>query len=405
MTPTFRMPLVSIVPRMRACVLTCLVLALPALAEQPEEYAPAPAYSIDGYSEAVFPCKEVRGWKVGRNEILPEDEATPEYLHRRGIEPFLEDVATYVECNAKPHLETLSLRELSILRNTIFARYGWGGFRKPWLREYFQRQPWYKPDPKFSYKRLSENDRRNVELIAQAELSLRYIDLEQMRDTLLSKAGKWWGDIPSYEEIKGRSVHACDVDGYDGLTALDDGTPLLWVEEFQKAVTASKDCTYHGAARDELKKHRDNKPVAPNLGKLAPEDRIELGLISRAMGDFAVDSDQHEQAAGSLDKVLSVKELRQLSLRDLRLLRNTIFARRGRSFKSQLLQEHFSHMPWYKPDPAYSDKLLTKTDKRNIELIRQVEQEFGGALTDKDFQVANPSTAEDPEYVPPQLTA
>jgi hypothetical protein len=302
---------------MRALVLATLVLPVLALAEPPAEYVPAPASEIPGYSERLLPCTVVHGWKMEGGIIETEQ---PEGASE-------EDKAAYVRCSRKPYLEKLSLRELSILRNTIFARYGWGGFRKPWLREHFQKQPWFKPDRKFSYKRLSPVDRLNAELIAQAEMSLRYVDLESRRDAILASAGK---------------------------------------------------------------------------GKLSPEDRIELGLISRAMGEFAVDEGQREDLSISLDKVLPVKELRLLSLRDLRLLRNTIYARRGRPFKSPLLQEHFSRMPWYTPDPAYTDKRLTKTDKRNVALIQQVEKEFGGALKDKDFLRANPSQAADVSWPEPE---
>ncbi len=364
---------------MRALVLATLALCGTALAEPPAEYVPAPASEIPGYSEKLFPCEKVRGWKTKFGVLIREDETTEEKLGAWIFDPGDEPATEYVSCKGEPRLQHKSLRELSLLRNTIFARYGWAGFRKPWLREYFQQQPWYKPDPKFSYKRLSTVDRQNVELIAQTELGLRYADLEMMRNPLLVKAGKWWGDIPSYD---GKT--SCDLAGS----------------------ADSKDCFYHGEDDEALKKHRANKPVAPDLGKLSREERIELGLISRAMGDFDVDEGQREQAAGSLDQVLKVKELRMLSLRDLRLLRNTIFARRGRTFKSELLQEHFQHMPWYTPDPAYSDKRLTKTDKRNIELILQVEKEFGGALQDKDFRVENPSAAGDVnEPVPPMVVA
>lgn len=378
-------------------MLATLVLAAPVLAEQPEPYVPAPANQIPGYSETVFPCIELVGWKTRNGTIVEDDEIS------RDVFDLSSPAAAYVQCSSEPHLEKKSLRELSILRNTIFARYGWGGFRKKWLREYFQQQPWYTPDPKFSYKRLTPVDRQNVELIAKAELSLRYTDLERMRDELLGAAGKWWGDIPSYEGTGGKPVYACDLLDYKGETTDDDGSPLYWVKEFKKAVAGSKDCSYHVVTDDDLKKHRSNKPVSPDLSQLGSNQAIELGLISRAMGDFAADEGQREQVGGSLDKVLSVKELRQLSLRDLRLLRNTIFARRGRPFKSKLLQEHFARMPWYKVDTAYSDKLLTATDKRNIQLIRQVEEEFGGALQDKDFQVENPSEAGD--VVPPETTA
>jgi hypothetical protein len=349
---------------MRTLLLATLLLSGPALAKTPAGYVPAPASEIPGYSDKELPCKKVYGWKTDLGTIMTEqpDDASKQ------------DAGTYVVCSGSPDLERLSLRELAILRNTIFARYGWGGFRKPWLREHFQKQPWFKPDPKFSYKRLSKVDRKNVSLIAAAEMSLRYVDLENRRDELLASAGKQWGDAPVWDGKK-----TCRVP--ETLTGEDERA------ELDARILASKDC-YH------VEKVTEG-PAAPDLDKLGAEARIELGLLSRAMGEFALDDGQRENVAGSLDQVLQVKELRLLSLRDLRLLRNTIYARRGRAFKSPLLQEHFARMPWYKADPAYTDERLTKTDKRNVDLIRAVEKEFGGALTDADFKRANPSQARD----------
>jgi hypothetical protein len=42
-------------------------------------------------------------------------------------------------------------------------------------------------------------------------------------------------------------------------------------------------------------------------------------------------------------------------------------------------------MDWYHANAAYSDKLLSKTDERNIALIKSVENEFGGPLSDEDW--------------------
>lgn len=385
---------------MRALVLASLVASAPALAAEPAaEYVPAPARDIPGYSENAFSCKEVLGWWTSTHGVI-----TPEDLEQGNLGPWRFDPgdvqpSKYVVCDGEPYLQRKSLRELSLLRNTIYARYGWAGFRKTWLREHFQKQPWYRPDPNFSYKRLSKADRRNVELIAQAEMSWRYDDLLKLKEPILARAGKWWGDLPSYETKRGKTVHACDLSDYKGKTTMRIGEvgsdetheePLSWVTSFQRAAAESKDCQYHGEDSDAVRKHRSNQPTEPDLGTLSAEDSIELGLLSRAMGDFALDEGQRSAAEGSLDSVLPVKDLRQLSLRDLRLLRNTIYARRGRPFKSPLLQEHFNRMPWYKADPAYTDKRLTKTDKRNIDLIVQVENEFGGALHDKDFMAENP---------------
>src|SRR6476620_5848460 len=103
------------------------------------------------------------------------------------------------------------------------------------------------------------------------------------------------------------------------------------------------------------------------------------------MGEFALDDDKRGKTENSLDRVLKPEELRQLSLRDLRLLRNTIYARRGRPFKSSILREHFLGMDWYKVNADYTDKLLTANDQRNIALIKSVENEFGGPLSDEDW--------------------
>ena len=77
-----------------------------------------------------------------------------------------------------------SLRELSIARNTIYARYGWDGYRKPWLRDYFHSQPWFKPNPKFTYKQLADDDRKNAHFIAVREQSLTDVELRACATTL-----------------------------------------------------------------------------------------------------------------------------------------------------------------------------------------------------------------------------
>jgi hypothetical protein len=62
-----------------------------------------------------------------------------------------------------------------------------------------------------------------------------------------------------------------------------------------------------------------------------------------------------------------------LSKKDLRLLRNAIYARRGLIFKSRDLQDWFSRFPWYKPEYASVDDKLTWNDKANISMIQTYE--------------------------------
>ena len=54
-------------------------------------------------------------------------------------------------------------------------------------------------------------------------------------------------------------------------------------------------------------------------------------------------------------------------------MRNAVYARHGRTFKSVDLQSLWECYTWYKKNPNYSDSLLTDIDKYNIELIQKYE--------------------------------
>lgn len=75
-----------------------------------------------------------------------------------------------------------------------------------------------------------------------------------------------------------------------------------------------------------------------------------------------------------LNSKLSAKDLQNLTKEQLRIYRNAIYARHGRSFKSIDLQSIYTSFEWYKKNPNYTDDLLTETDKYNIELIKEYER-------------------------------
>lgn len=83
--------------------------------------------------------------------------------------------------------------------------------------------------------------------------------------------------------------------------------------------------------------------------------------------DYGLDFD-------ALDRKLDLRQIQDLCPASLRVLRNAVYARHGRTFKSEDLQSLFNEYPWYEANPAYSDSLLTATDKHNIALIKQVEE-------------------------------
>jgi hypothetical protein len=70
---------------------------------------------------------------------------------------------------------------------------------------------------------------------------------------------------------------------------------------------------------------------------------------------------------------LTREDLAALSPDELRVLRNVVFARYGRTFQDEELREYFAGRPWYKPRADFSEKMLTAGDRANAELIKAFE--------------------------------
>jgi len=76
---------------------------------------------------------------------------------------------------------------------------------------------------------------------------------------------------------------------------------------------------------------------------------------------------------------LDANDLQRLSGYELRIARNEIAARHGRMFKDPELQAYFNEKSWYTPSispedfDANIDSILNKTEKYNMELIKEFE--------------------------------
>jgi hypothetical protein len=210
--------------------------------------------------------------------------------------------------------------------------------------------------------------------ITQDDLAGRTLrELSLMRNTIYARAGNefrkqwlndyfaalsWYHPLAKMDESK--------------LTALDKKNAET-IADFDAALT-----------RDELQAR-----LREVMNPQTPEDKIELRLISMRLGRWAGSADQDRtplEDPSLLDKQITVEQLKDFSRRDLRLLRNLIYARRGRPFHSDLIRAYFAAVDWYKPDPAYTDARLTALDKRNINVILSVENSLGGPLTDYEHK-------------------
>lgn len=70
------------------------------------------------------------------------------------------------------------------------------------------------------------------------------------------------------------------------------------------------------------------------------------------------------------------EQLACLDTYGLRVTRNEIYARHGRMFNDQELQEYFTNQPWYVPQSAsgdFNEDCLNEVEKYNSDLIRSFE--------------------------------
>ncbi len=79
---------------------------------------------------------------------------------------------------------------------------------------------------------------------------------------------------------------------------------------------------------------------------------------------------------------ISASDLNGLSLWQLRLLRNTVFAKYGRTYpkpEDWSMQQHFNSRPWYSPNDNYNSNQqyvsLSSADEANLSVIKQAEFE------------------------------
>jgi len=215
-------------------------------------------------------------------------------------------------------------------------------------------------------------------LILPKELKFRSLrELTLMRNTIFARAGnpfrkKWLADYFGAQPW------------YHPLAATDE-TKLTALDKQNAEIIAKYDLLL---PREQLQAMLQQVMSSLRAQGPTPEDKIELRLLSARLGTWVGSSDTPEDQRSPLedpailDKQLTVEQLKDLSRRDLRLLRNIIYARHGRQFRSELLRAYFEATDWYKADAAYTDARLTGVDNRNIKLIRSIEDQLGGPLTD-----------------------
>jgi len=132
------------------------------------------------------------------------------------------------------------------------------------------------------------------------------------------------------------------------------------------------------------------KPFRYNANLMLPEDweyvdyenghtQTELYTNEDGTVDSSINkvyrsaSDEVYKLNGSAEE-LTEKQLKNLKKLDLEIIRNTIFARHGYSFKSKGVRQFFDQVEWYVPVTNSVEGVLTGVEQKNVALLKRFEK-------------------------------
>ena len=84
---------------------------------------------------------------------------------------------------------------------------------------------------------------------------------------------------------------------------------------------------------------------------------------------------------------LTERSLEHVSIADLRLLRNEVYARHGREFKNDWVRRRMEQEPWYHPRPDFVESELSDVERANIALITRREAALHDELATRELTV------------------
>ena len=87
---------------------------------------------------------------------------------------------------------------------------------------------------------------------------------------------------------------------------------------------------------------------------------------------------------GSDTRIISESEINNFTPWQLKVARNEIYARHGRSFVHKDLACYFANQEWYKINSNYSDSLLTSIENQNVSIILNYEKKINSPLMNYD---------------------
>jgi hypothetical protein len=257
---------------------------------------------------------------------------------------------------AREQVQELDIWDLQRLRGVVFGRHG-RIFKDRDIAGYLKEQDWYKPNPNFSNSMLNATERANLDLIRELEA--------EKHDQIEPGDLRWWQAKEMTEEKLGThsaaewQVLRAEVEAVRGKRFEDDPWLQTYFEErYWYKADPSYDARQLTAVERKNLAAIDDAQRKQRKAAISPGDmeHFESRLVTEAM-------------------------LKGLSLHELRLLRNEIYARRGRQFKTEWLSQYFWSQPWYEAREDSKEPVLSETEQKNIQTIVAYENKVKESLS------------------------
>jgi hypothetical protein len=260
-------------------------------------------------------------------------------------------------------INPLAIEDLKLVRGIVFGKHG-RVFKDFDINRYLTTRSWYKADPNFDNSKLNDTERQNLDVIRIAEA--------QKHDTVQPGDMRLWENKPLTRKKLGThtnaewTVLASEIEAIHGKRF--DDTP--WLQQYLEE-------RYWYKAADKFDPKSLNDIERKNLA-LIDLIRKQQRKVALAPGDMELFE----------NKLIAENMLRGLSLHELRLLRNEIYARHGRIFKTMWLQQYFGGQMWYDPKEDFKDEEISGPDKTNIETIVAYENQLHNSISTKPVTAA-----------------
>jgi hypothetical protein len=247
--------------------------------------------------------------------------------------------------------------ELKLMRGIVFGRHG-RVFKDAEIRIYLEAQDWYKPTADFKNSMLNETERRNLDVIRIAEAS--------KHATVQPGDMRYWQTRPLTARKLG--VHSgaewrvlrSEVEAIHGKRFSEP-----WLQQYF-------DERYWYKAADRYDPKQLSAIEQKNLETISLAQKRSRN-VALAPGDMELFE----------NRLIAPHMLRGLSLHELRLLRNEVYARHGRQFQAPWLSQYFFSQEWYQPSETSKDEDLSGSDKKNVETIVAYENQIHDDLSRK----------------------